>query len=62
MKALFSMLASVMLLIGLGSLVASLIMWDLAVLLSGCLALLNSYAWGLVGSMWERLERLEKRL
>jgi len=60
-KAVFSLLAWVMAIMGIAAISFGLFTWDLGMFFSGLLSLLSSYAWGLVGSMWERLERLEQK-
>lgn len=62
MKAVFSLVSSISALTGVIMLLTAVfVTWDLLSLVSALVAFLNSYAWSLVGSMWERLERIERK-
>lgn len=63
MKAVFNLIAWISALIGIMVLFVALFwLWSIALFVSGAIALLHSYAWGLVSDMWERLERAERKL
>jgi thiol:disulfide interchange protein len=62
MRAVFSLVSSISALTGVIMLLTAVFLtWDLLSLVSALVALLDSYAWSLVGSMWERLERVERK-
>lgn len=62
MKAVFSLVAGISALIGVITLFLGLVTWNIVAFISGVVALVYSYAWSLVGSMWERLEEFERKL
>lgn len=63
MKAVFSLVAWISFLAGAVALLLGLFVdWNLGSVSAGAMGLLNSYAWGLVGDMWERLEKAERKL
>jgi hypothetical protein len=62
LKAVFSIIAWISILGGIVAIVLGLWTWDLGGLFSGLMGLLNGYAWGLLGDMWERLENAERKL
>lgn len=63
MKAIFSLVAWISTLVGVVAIFLGIfVAWNLGSVFAGLMGLLNGYAWGLVGDMWERLEEAERKL
>ena len=63
MKAVFILVSWISILGGVSAILLGLfVAWDLGSVFAGSMGLLNGYAWGLVGDMWDRLEKAERKL
>jgi len=61
-KAVFTLVAGISAFAGVITLFVAVGTLDLVAFITGSVALLSSYAWSLVGSLWGRLEEVEREL